>query len=100
MARMRMVAQTPVIFCLDHMGRSRDLTNAAVAASTKYTVQLAMPRDFVFVNRIQWGVWSILSQLGACANFHRIHREYLYDEPPATEIGRAEAAADARPAAP
>jgi predicted unusual protein kinase regulating ubiquinone biosynthesis (AarF/ABC1/UbiB family) len=58
---------------------------------------LNMPPDFVFVNRIQWGVWSILAQLGACANFHRIHREYLYDEPPATEIGRAEAAADAHP---
>jgi hypothetical protein len=52
-----------------------------------------MPPDFVFVNRIQWGVWSILSHLGTSANFHRIHREYLFDDPPSTEIGRAEAAA-------
>jgi predicted unusual protein kinase regulating ubiquinone biosynthesis (AarF/ABC1/UbiB family) len=39
--------------------------------------KLNMPPDFVFVNRIQWGVYSILAQLGARGNFHRIHREYL-----------------------
>jgi predicted unusual protein kinase regulating ubiquinone biosynthesis (AarF/ABC1/UbiB family) len=42
--------------------------------------QLNMPPDFVFVNRIQWGVYSILAQLGARGNFHRIHREYLSDQ--------------------
>jgi len=49
--------------------------------------QLNMPGDFVFVNRIQWGVFSILGQLAARANYHRIHREYLFDEPPATPMG-------------
>ena len=48
-----------------------------------------MPPDFVFVNRIQWGVYSILAKLGAVGNFHRIHREYLFGDPPSTEIGRA-----------
>jgi hypothetical protein len=47
-----------------------------------------MPRDFVFVNRIQWGVYSILAQLGARGHFHRIHREYLAGAPPSTELGR------------
>jgi predicted unusual protein kinase regulating ubiquinone biosynthesis (AarF/ABC1/UbiB family) len=50
--------------------------------------QLNMPGHFVFVNRIQWGVFSILGHLGAHANYHRIHREYLYGEPAATELGR------------
>lgn len=53
--------------------------------------KLNMPRDFVFVNRIQWGVWSILAQLGARGNWHSIHREYLYGEPASTALGRADA---------
>jgi predicted unusual protein kinase regulating ubiquinone biosynthesis (AarF/ABC1/UbiB family) len=49
--------------------------------------QLNMPGHFVFVNRIQWGVFSILGHLGAHANYHRIHREYLFGDPPSTELG-------------
>jgi predicted unusual protein kinase regulating ubiquinone biosynthesis (AarF/ABC1/UbiB family) len=56
---------------------------------------LNMPRDFVFVNRIQWGVWSILADLRATGNFHRIHREYLYGDPPSTPMGEAERASQA-----
>ncbi len=54
--------------------------------------RLNMPPDFVFVNRIQWGVYSILCALGATGNWHRIHREYLCDEPPSTELGRVDQA--------
>ncbi len=49
--------------------------------------QLNMPGHFVFVNRIQWGVFSIFGQLAAHANYHRIYREYLFAEPPATPLG-------------
>ena len=49
--------------------------------------QLNMPGHFVFVNRIQWGVFSILGQLASRANYHRIHREYLFGEPPTTPLG-------------
>ncbi|HZS42262.1 MAG TPA: AarF/ABC1/UbiB kinase family protein [Polyangia bacterium] len=52
---------------------------------------LNMPRDFVFVNRIQWGIHSILADLGATANWHRIEKELLFHEPPSTELGRADA---------
>lgn len=54
--------------------------------------RLAMPGDFVFVNRIQWGVFSILGHLGATRNFHRIHREYLWGEPPSTALGEEDRA--------
>ncbi len=50
--------------------------------------QVNMPRDFVFVNRIQWGIHSILAQLGATGNWNRIHREYLVGAPPSTEMGK------------
>jgi predicted unusual protein kinase regulating ubiquinone biosynthesis (AarF/ABC1/UbiB family) len=54
--------------------------------------QVKMPPDFVFVNRIQWGVYSILGQLAARGNFHRIHAEYLHEAEPASELGRLDAA--------
>jgi predicted unusual protein kinase regulating ubiquinone biosynthesis (AarF/ABC1/UbiB family) len=58
--------------------------------------RMTMPGDFVFVNRIQWGVFSILGRLGAQRNFHRIHREYLWGEPPQTAIGEEDRAYWAR----
>jgi hypothetical protein len=33
----------------------------------------------------------VLSQLRAHGNFHRIAREWMYGDPPQTELGRAEA---------
>jgi hypothetical protein len=33
----------------------------------------------------------VLSQIEARNNFHRIAREWFYDDPPATELGRLEA---------
>ncbi len=52
--------------------------------------KLNMPRDFVFANRLQWGVYSVLAELGAEQNFHRIHREFIYGDPPSTELGARE----------
>jgi predicted unusual protein kinase regulating ubiquinone biosynthesis (AarF/ABC1/UbiB family) len=54
--------------------------------------QLNMPPDFVFVNRIQWGVYSILAQLEATGNWHRIHREFLHGDDTSTELGRIDRA--------
>lgn len=54
--------------------------------------RLNMPKDFVFVNRLQWGVYSVLADLRAEANWHRIHRELLYGDSPESELGRLDAA--------
>ena len=35
------------------------------------------------------GWYGMLGQLGCTANWHRISREWLYDEPPITELGKA-----------
>lgn len=53
------------------------------------TKKTNIPPDFVFVNRIQWGVYSIMAELGASANWHRIQREYLYGDAPSTPMGHA-----------
>jgi hypothetical protein len=36
-----------------------------------------MPADFAIVNRLEWGLTSILSQLHATANWRAIIDEYL-----------------------
>jgi hypothetical protein len=30
-----------------------------------------LPKDWVFVNRLQWGLYAVLARLGATANFRR-----------------------------
>jgi hypothetical protein len=32
----------------------------------------------------------VIGQLGSTLNWHRVAREYLYDEPPATPLGEQE----------
>ncbi len=53
---------------------------------------LNMPPDFVFVNRIQWGVYSILAELTAEANWRRIDAEYRLGKNASTPLGETEAA--------
>lgn len=48
-----------------------------------------MPKDLVFLNRLQWGLWPVLATLGARNNWHRIHSEYIRDAAPSTEMGCA-----------
>ena len=54
--------------------------------------KLNFPPDYLLLNRIQWGVNSILARLGARANWHRIAQELSGDGPPATPLGREEEA--------
>lgn len=52
--------------------------------------KLNLPADYLLLNRIQWGVNSILGRLGAQANWQRIIREF-WGEPPSTHLGEQEA---------
>ncbi|HUE25585.1 MAG TPA: AarF/ABC1/UbiB kinase family protein [Solirubrobacteraceae bacterium] len=49
------------------------------------------PPDHIFGRRMEVLTLAVLSQLHARGNFHRIAREWFYDDPPATELGRQEA---------
>ncbi len=53
--------------------------------------KLNLPPDYLLLNRIQWGVNSILGRLRARANWHRILLEFWGDGPPSTELGELEA---------
>lgn len=51
-----------------------------------------LPRDFVFLTRINLGVNSILAGLGARNAWRAIAQEWWEDGPPATDLGEADAA--------
>jgi predicted unusual protein kinase regulating ubiquinone biosynthesis (AarF/ABC1/UbiB family) len=57
---------------------------------TKQT-RINLPRSFVFLNRITFGLNSIMLQLDASENFHAIHRRYNYPDegvpPSLTRLG-------------
>jgi predicted unusual protein kinase regulating ubiquinone biosynthesis (AarF/ABC1/UbiB family) len=50
------------------------------------------PPDHIFGRRMEVLTLAVLSQLHARGNFHRIAREWLYGDEPATEMGQQEAA--------
>ncbi len=50
-----------------------------------------MRPEHLFGRRMEMLTLAVLSQLRACANWHRIAREWMYGDAPATELGRAEA---------
>ncbi|MEU4311055.1 AarF/ABC1/UbiB kinase family protein [Nocardia sp. NPDC024068] len=50
-----------------------------------------LPPEHLFSRRADLFTFATLGQLEARNNWHRIAREWLYQEPPITDIGRAEA---------
>ena len=50
-----------------------------------------IPPQTMFARRMEGLTLAVLGQLEATANWHRIAREWLYDDPPATPLGAAEA---------
>jgi predicted unusual protein kinase regulating ubiquinone biosynthesis (AarF/ABC1/UbiB family) len=50
----------------------------------------SIPADELMGRRMEIGVVAVLGQLGAKRNWHRIAREWIYADPPATELGRQE----------
>jgi predicted unusual protein kinase regulating ubiquinone biosynthesis (AarF/ABC1/UbiB family) len=47
--------------------------------------------EHLFGRRMEMLTLAVLSQLRATANWHRIAREWMYGDPPVTELGREEA---------
>ncbi len=58
-----------------------------------------MRPEHLFGRRTEMLTLAVLGQLRATANWHRIAREWMYDDEPATELGREEGAFYARAAA-
>ncbi len=78
---------------------SKSLAHVFDARDPKYgqvPKQSNMPRDFVLLNRLQWGLWPLLADLSARNNWHRIHREYIEGAAPSTALGESFAEAQRR----
>jgi predicted unusual protein kinase regulating ubiquinone biosynthesis (AarF/ABC1/UbiB family) len=50
----------------------------------------SMPADELMGRRMEIGVVAVLGQLRAKRNWHRIMREWIYADPPSTELGERE----------
>ena len=50
----------------------------------------SVPADELMGRRMETGVLAVLGQLRARRNWHRIMREWVYADPPATELGEQE----------
>ena len=53
--------------------------------------QLNLPRWAILLYRLELGLFAVLAQLGATANWHRMTLEFHHAGEPSTELGRAEA---------
>ncbi len=47
----------------------------------------SVPADELMGRRMETGLLAVLAQVGAKRNWHRIMREWVYADPPATELG-------------
>jgi predicted unusual protein kinase regulating ubiquinone biosynthesis (AarF/ABC1/UbiB family) len=50
-----------------------------------------LPPDHLFGRRLEMLTLAVMSQLRSRGNWHRIAREWIYGDPPVTELGRQEA---------
>jgi predicted unusual protein kinase regulating ubiquinone biosynthesis (AarF/ABC1/UbiB family) len=50
-----------------------------------------LPPDHLFGRRLEMLTLAVMGQLRARGNWHRIAREWIYGDPPTTELGRQEA---------
>jgi predicted unusual protein kinase regulating ubiquinone biosynthesis (AarF/ABC1/UbiB family) len=50
-----------------------------------------LPREHLFGRRTETLTLAVMAQLRARGNWHRIAREWIFGDPPTTELGRAEA---------
>ncbi|MEU8896696.1 AarF/ABC1/UbiB kinase family protein [Nocardia sp. NPDC048505] len=53
--------------------------------------QQNLPPEHLFSRRADFLTFGMLGQLHCTANWHRVAREWLYDEPPVTELGKIHA---------
>ncbi|MFN3257308.1 MAG: ABC1 kinase family protein [Ilumatobacter sp.] len=77
---------------------TREYANSVVRHTFDRTSPISqyatVPRAFVFIQRINLGLYALLGELGATGNYRRIASELwpFVDAAPSTELGRAEAA--------
>jgi predicted unusual protein kinase regulating ubiquinone biosynthesis (AarF/ABC1/UbiB family) len=64
----------------------------AMEGALRLMRQMKLPPEEIWVRRVETSVVAVLGQLHASGNWHRIMRELVLDDQPATELGELEAA--------
>ena len=64
----------------------------AMEGAFRLVRQLKLPPEEIWLRRVETSVLAVLGQLRATRNWHRIMREIVFGEEPATELGVKEAA--------
>ena len=72
-------------------GREREREPEREAAFREQAGRFTLPPETMLIRRMHALVAIVLSRLRASADWGAIAAEYLHGEPPATELGRAEA---------
>lgn len=60
--------------------------------NTRTARHLKIPPEEIWIRRVQVGVLAVLGQLRARSNWHRTAREFIFADPPASDLGRVEQA--------
>lgn len=86
-------------FVDDHVRLDPRLTSELMLQNLSFTTRYAdalqgqrLPTEWSLTGRTTLATLAMLGQLNASANWHRIAREWIYDDPPVTDLGVAEAA--------
>lgn len=87
------VAEQPFTFTPEF---ARDVLSSTTDPRGPYTDvirRLNLPPEYLLLNRIQWGLNSVLARLGASNDWRAIRDEYVVEgAPPATPLGAEDAA--------
>ena len=60
----------------------------AMEGAFRLVRQLKVPPEEIWLRRVETSVLAVLGQLRATRNWHRIMREIVFGDAPATELGR------------
>lgn len=87
------VSEQPFTFTSEHAAEVIRSTTDPRSPFADVLRRLNLPPDYLLLNRIQWGLNSVLGQLRATADWRAIRDEYLRgDAPAATPLGALDAA--------
>jgi len=76
----------------EHVARVIEREFSPVGDSGRVVRKMSLPKDWVFMSRIDMGLMSVLAELGATGDWHAIQQELDEGAAPRSEMGRADAA--------
>jgi len=87
------LAEQPFCFTSDYAAEVIRSTMDPRSPYSDVLRKLNLPSDYLLLNRIQWGLNSVLARLEACNDWRAIRDEYVdEDAQPATRLGEFDAA--------